>query len=232
MKRVYLLVTVLVVAFLSPAIRATPIAHLEQHLHLAVNAQSASQRATALATPDVYGTPLIIQLARQGDVKAILQAKAAASGKFLLVKDAYENNVFHVAKNADTVQALASLLRHFYAGQTSLQITDLVDARNAQGETPLLAQINAGHADTFAPLYAYSTLKQKNDKVKWQLARLRGVNEEIAAPNRAIYCAEIIKQASAGERTLLQAAQAQLPYHPEMAHVTRIISQEMPCLVN
>ncbi len=233
MKRIiYLFVILCTIGLLPKTPFAAPLANLEQHINQAVKSQSAQQIEARFSTPDAHGTPLIIKLARQGDVKTILQAKAATSGKFLLVKDAYGNNVFHVAKNADTVQAIASLLRHFYAGQTSLQITALVDARNAQGETPLLAQINAGHADTFIPLYTYSTLKQKNDIATRQLSRLRGVSDAIAASNRAIYCEEIRSLSTVGGRTLLQAAQDQLPYHPQMSSVVRTISQEMPCLAN
>lgn len=221
---------VLVLVFAPGITHASPISNLEQRISTAVATQSAQQIELRFSGTDKYGTPLIIQLARRGDIPVILEARNAASGKFLTAKDTYGNNVFHAAKNADTVQAIASLIRHFYGGQTPQVITTLVDAKNLQGETPLLAQINAGHADTFLPLYTYSTLKKKNDTATRQLARLHGVNEAIAAPNREIYCQEVVALSSAAGRTLLQAAQDQVPYHPEMADVVRTIGQQMPCL--
>ena len=231
MKRAIISVLTILVLGLAPAmVHASPISNLEQRISTVVTAQSAQRIEAHFAAKDAHGTPLIIALARQGNVRGILQAKAAASGHFLTATDAYGNNVFHAAKNADTVQVLASLIRHFYGGQTPQLLTTLVDAKNLQGETPLMAQINAGHADTFVPLYAHSTLKKANAATIRQLARLRGVNDTVAGPNREIYCQEVIRLSSVGGRTLLQAAQDQIPYHPEMAAVVRTIHQEMPCL--
>ncbi len=219
------------VGLIPPFAHASPIPNLEQRINTSIAAQSAPRIQTYFAAPDERGTPLIIKLARQGDVRGILQAKSADGGQFLIATDSYGNNVFHAAKNADTVQVIASLIRQFYGAQAPRQIAALVDARNIQGETPLLAQINAGHADTFSPLYAHSTLKKKNDATNRQLVRLHGMDESIAGPNREIYCEEIIRLSSAGGRTLLQAAQDQTPYYPEMAAVVRNIGQEIPCLV-
>ena len=147
-------------------------------------------------------------------------------------KDLYQNNVFHVAKNADTVQVLASLIRHFYKNKAQEVITSMIDARNTLGETPLMAQINAAHADTFRPLYLHASLKKKNDYVKKQLNRLHGSPASILQQNKNIYCQDILKDSSSAGRNLLQAAQEQAQYKQEMGRVARMIYREMPCLVD
>lgn len=203
----------------------------ETRLSAALNAKTALGADAYLSAPDAYGTPLVLKLARQGDVKTLVNlAKSPAGGQFLLVTDKYGNNLFHVAKNADTVQAVASLFRRFYGAKATQKITQLANARNKLGEAPLNAQINAAHTDTFRPIYAYTTLKQKNDTARNQLSRLRGADAGIFNQNKAIYCAEVISASSAGGKTLLQSAQAQIPYHPEMAPLAQTISRVLPCL--
>ncbi len=185
-----------------------------------------------LSTPDEYGTPLILKLARQGDVKTLLTlTQYPCEGKFLLATDKYGNNLFHVAKNADTVHAVSSLIRHFYGAKAPRHIAALADARNSFSETPLHAQINAAHTDTFRPLYMHTTLKKKNDVARNQLARLQGADERIVAQHKAIYCQDIVVAGSANGITLWQAAQAQIPYNPQMAHVSGMIGRVLPCLV-
>ena len=184
-----------------------------------------------LTAPDEYGTPLAIKLARQGNIQKLQQlAQLSPDGTFVNVHDKYNNNLFHVAKDANTVQALAGLIRQFYPAQTQGIISRLVNERNATGETPLLAQINAGHGDTFHLLYAPSILKQKNEEARNHLARLQGSVPEIVERNKAIYCKEIRSLASANGLTLLQAAQGQIPYHPQMAPLAQEIAQLIPCI--
>ena len=206
---------------------------LQQDRLNAAVAHAAAANDDYWTTPDAYGTPLIIKLARQGNVSTLQSlAKYPLSGKFLLVTDPYGNNILHVAKNADTVQALASLLRHFYGPQAAQKITRLANATNKLGERPLNAQINAAHADTFRLVYAYTTLKQKNDSARNRLSRLRGTNEAIFAQNKAIYCADIQAESSANGITLLQAAQAQAAYHPHMGAFAHKLAGLIPCLAD
>ncbi len=201
-------------------------------LSAALTAQTARVLGADLSKPDAYGTPYVLRLVRQGDTKTLRQAvQNVSDGSFLLVKDAYGNNIFHVAKDATTVQAVAALVRQFYGPQTAHIIRTLTDEKNRLGETPLMAQINAGHGDTFLPLYAHTTLKVKNDMVQNRLARLHGSDPRIVQQNRAIYCTDIIRLSSANARTLLQAAQDQVPYHPHMSKVVQNIQQMIPCLV-
>lgn len=178
-----------------------------------------------------FDSSALIKFARQGDIEKLLgAAEHKTDGEFLKAQDHYKNNLFHVAKNADTVQAIAALIRRFYGAKASAQIKAMVNQRNSLDETPLLAQINAGHADTFRPLYAYSVLKEKNELARNQLARLQGSGTAIEGRNKAIYCKEIRSLASANRLTLLQAAQGQVPYHPEMAPLARALPHMIPCL--
>ena len=222
-----LFITVTAAVFLStPVVAGQPSNLLTQRVNNAIAVQLTHNPAAT----DKYGTPHMIKWARQGDIQSLRQAAAyAKDGNFLNIRDSYGNNLFHVAKNADTVQAIASLIRQFYGEKTSKQIATLVNQRNRADETPLHAQINAAHADTFRPLYRYSLLKQRNEEARKQLARLQG-NPTLMAQHKAIYCADIYKLASAQGRTLLQAAKDQIPYNPEMILLSQSIERRIPCL--
>ncbi len=226
---IFLLVTIAMLLVGGP-LKAEAISDtLNKRLSIAVekNIQADQQ----LSSLDAYGTPLVIKLARQGNTKLLAQlAQNEVNGDFLNAKDKYGNNLFHVAKNADTVQVAASLVRKFYGAKTTQQITLMVDQRNLLGETPLLAQVNAGHVDTFRSLYSLSTLKATNDMFKNQLSRLKGSDPSFIAEQKAIYCHKIQQLASANGRTLLQAAQDQVPYHPEMAPLAQRLESVIPCL--
>ena len=214
------------VLFAQPAHRVDSI-----RLTAALSAQTTQGIDNYLSDPDEYGTPLIIKLARQGDVKTLQSlTQYPADGKFLLATDKYGNNLFHVAKNADTVQAVSSLIRRYFGAKTIRKIEQLADARNKLGETPLHAQINAAHTDTFRPIYTYTSLKKKNDAARAQLARLNGMDERIQAQHKAIYCQDILAAGSSNGMTLLQAAQAQIPYNPQMTKVANTIARVLPCL--
>ncbi len=205
----------------------------KDRLELALTTRTAQGMENYLTAPDAYGTPLIIKLARQGDTQTLAGVTSyPSSGQFLTVKDKYGNNIFHVAKNADTVRTLGALIRHFYGAKAPKMIASLVEEKNQLGESPLHAQINAGHADTFRPLYAHTQLKQKNTAFQAQLSRLRGTSEDIFRQNQEIYCREIRTLSSANGRTLLEAAQAQIPYHAPMRALSNEIATRLPCLVN
>ena len=207
----------------------TPV--LASRLEATVESQKRVSTDAYWSAPDIYGTPRVLKLARQGDVNTLRSlTKYPLSGQFLLTTDSYNNNLFHVAKDADTVQAIALLLRHFYGAKATQKITQLANANNALGERPLNAQINAAHTDTFRLIYRYTTLKQKNDIARRRLTRLHGSDPRIFAQHKAIYCQDIIQASSANGVTLLQAAQAQVAYHPQMAPLASKISRLLPCL--
>ena len=216
-----------------PGVLLAEPAHRVDNVRLAaaLAAQTSQGVDAYLSAPDEYGTPLIIKLARQGDVKTLQNlAQYPATGKFLLATDKYGNNLFHVAKNADTVQVVSSLIRRYFGAKATRKIAQLADTRNKLGETPLHAQINAAHADTFRPIYTYTSLKKKNDNARRQLARLQGADERLYAQHKAIYCQDVVDAGSVHGVTLLQAAQAQIPYNPQMAQVAGAIGRVLPCL--
>ena len=184
-----------------------------------------------LSAPDAHGDPLVIKLARQGDVKTLQTlASYSQTGNFLSATDKYGNNLFHVAKNVDTVQVVSSLFRHYYGAKAPLKIKQMANTRNKLDETPLHAQINAAHSDTFRLIYGYTSLKKKNDDARNQLTRLHGADERIYAQHKDIYCRNVISAASANGMTILQSAQAQIPYNPQMAQVAGAIERILPCL--
>ena len=223
----------LAVVFFIPGVLAAQAARPVDSGRLAavLSAKSAQEMDAFLSKADEYGTPLIIKLARQGDVKTLQTLPSyAQTGNFLSATDKYGNNLFHVAKNADTVQAVALLVRRYYGPQTTRKIKQLANARNKLNETPLHAQINAAHTDTFRLIYNYTSLKEKNDMARNQLARLHGADERIYTQHKAIYCRDILSAASANGVTILQSAKAQIPYNPQMGQVAATIERTLPCL--
>ncbi len=188
---------------------------LDKRLGAALQKQVSHQQFRSLSEVDSFGTPAVISLARQGDIETLMKlAQYQKNGDFLLLTDKYRNNVFHVAKNAKTIQALAALIRQFYPTQTQQIVARLANERNLLKEAPLNAQINAGHHDTFPPIYRYTILRQKNDPSNRQFSR----------------CQDIIKASSANGIDLLTAAREQIPYHPEMAKLAQRIEHTIPCL--
>ncbi len=228
MKKIFTAL-ILSVLFIPAVLTANPVDHIR--LAATLSAQTSQGVDAYLSAPDEYGTPLVLKLARQGDVKTLQSlAEYPSTGKFLLATDKYGNNLFHVAKNANTVQVLSSLIRQYYGAKAPRQIEQLANTKNKLGETPLHAQINAAHADTFRPIYRYTSLKKKNDEATRQLARLQGADERLYAQHKAIYCRNVVDAGSANGVTLLQAAQAQVPYNPQMAQVAGMINRVLPCL--
>lgn len=189
------------------------------------------QEAVANNLTNAYGTPLAIELARQGDIPALRDlVKENPSMELHRIHDKYGNNLLHVARNIKTIQAISSMIREADPADVTQHISALVNERNLYGETPLMTQIDNGHTDTFRSLYALSDLKKANDMAKNHLARLQGSDPRIIAQNKAIYAKQIRELASANGRTILQAAQAQIPYHPHMAPLAQRIAQVIPCL--
>ncbi|MBR4355232.1 MAG: hypothetical protein IKP96_01460 [Elusimicrobiaceae bacterium] len=87
--------------------------------------------------------------AQEGNVEAIGTLTRA---DFLQATDKFGNNCFHLAKNADTVQALAAAVRRLEKDPTAV-INHLRNQRNNMGETPLMYHVNYGKADAFRLLY-------------------------------------------------------------------------------
>ncbi|MBR4592446.1 MAG: hypothetical protein IKO35_04475 [Elusimicrobiaceae bacterium] len=95
-----------------------------------------------------------LKAVREGDIAAIDQL---TESRFLLATDKFGNNCFHLAKDAATVQAIATLVRRFEKNYINT-FNFLRNQRNAAGETPVMTHINYGKTDTFRLLYEGSEL--------------------------------------------------------------------------
>ena len=139
------IIFVLLVALFVPAVQA-----------VAIEGQTASRREAMLRryAPKISSAQALLRAAQEGDVSQIATLTQAA---FLLETDKFGNNCFHLAKNADTVQALAAAARRLEPNYLGV-IVRLRNQRNQAGETPLMRHINYGKADTFTLLYEGSEL--------------------------------------------------------------------------
>lgn len=77
----------------------------------------------------------------------------------LNVQDKFGNNCFHLAPDAATLQALAGMVRRVSPALQAETFARLRNQRNDMGETPLMAHISYGKADTFFLLYKGSELE-------------------------------------------------------------------------
>lgn len=98
---------------------------------------------------------LVFEAAQNGDGLTLSRITDKA---LLTATDKFGNNVFHLAKNAATVQTLAAVIRRIDSEQYKETIEFLRNQRNQSGETPLMAHINYGKTDTFRLLYEGSEL--------------------------------------------------------------------------
>ncbi len=150
-----------------------------------------------------FGDTPVFTAAQNGDVNSILKfGQRAASGSFLLRTGKNGNNVFHVARNAQTFQALARVLRKFYPSDYKIKIRQMMNQRNQLGETPVQAQINYGRADTFRIAFPYTELYEKIMTVKSKMDK-GGLVAEVAKTEAAAVL-EMSKDFSG--RTIAQAA--------------------------
>lgn len=109
----------------------------------------------------------LLSFAKEGDVASInALAERAKNGSYLMFVDKFGNNAFHLAKDAQTVQAIAAAVRQMYTRNFVEKIGILRNQRNQSGETPLMAHINYGKADTFFLLYVGSDLQKAVNAVK------------------------------------------------------------------
>ncbi len=160
--------------------------------------------AADLNKENEFGDTPVFTAAQNGDVNAILKyGNQSVSGAFLLREGKNGNNVFHVARNAQTFQALARMLRKFYPQDYKLKIHQLMNQRNNLGETPVHAQINYGRADTFWIAFPYTDMYGKMMAVKSKLDK-GGIVAQVALQTEADEVVKLSKDASG--RTIAQAA--------------------------
>ncbi len=124
----------------------------------AAEGSSSSRRAELI---QLYNQKdLLLTAAKNGDLPRLNELGAKARGaSFFLVTDKFGNNVFHLAKDAQTVQTIAYWIRQS-DNKVADTIATLRNQRNQFGETPLMMHINYGKTDTFQLLYAGSQLEK------------------------------------------------------------------------
>ena len=182
--------------------------------------------AADLNKENEFGDTPVFTAAQNGNVKAILNfEKRAANGSFLLRVGKNGNNVFHVARNAQTFQALAHVLRKFYPNDYKVKIHQMMNQRNSFGETPVQAQINYGRADTFQIAFQYTDLYEKMITVKSKLDK-GGIVAEVAKMEASVVI-EMSKDGSG--RTIAQAARDNASA-PGMDRVISFFAEKAPYL--
>lgn len=107
-------------------------------------------RAVHLDKEDQFGNTPVFAAALKGDVRALaFLQRVAPSGAYLLKTGKDGNNVFHVARDKQTFQALVRSLRKFYPQDYQARFQELLAQKNNLKETPLRAQLNYGKTDIY-----------------------------------------------------------------------------------
>jgi len=167
----------------------------------------------------------LLSFAKEGDVTSInALAERAKNGSYLMSVDKFGNNAFHLAKDAQTVQAVAAAVRQTYKKDFVAKIGTLRNQRNQSGETPLMAHINYGKADTFFLLYVGSDLQKAVNAVK---AVNKGGALDITTEIKKGVVLSLAQDASG--RTVAQAARANASADG-MQRVINFLTEEAPYL--
>lgn len=219
---------ILVVCLMVTMVNAAPVqdARQERRQQLVHEYLTRAISAADLNKENEFGDTPVFTAAQNGDVNAILKyGKQAVNGSFLLRTGKNGNNVFHVARNAQTFQALARVLRNFYPNDYKLKIHQMMNQRNQLGETPVQTQINYGRADTFQIAFPYTEMYEKMMAVKTKLDK-GGIVAEVAKTEAAVVF-EMSKDASG--RTIAQAARDNIQA-PGMDKVVAFFTKNAPYL--
>lgn len=169
------------------------------------------------------GPEALLTAAKNGDVARInTLGEQARRADFFLATDKFGNNVFHLAKDAQTIQVIAYWIRQNDKNFAST-ISQLRNQRNQFGETPLMAHINYGKADTFMLLYTGSDLEQS-------VRDANSVNKGGALNAAATIKIGIARsKATSGGRTVADAARANIQM-PGMDKVVVFFEKHAPYL--
>lgn len=140
----------------------------------------------------------------------------------LTATDKFGNNCLHLAKDATTLKVLTERIQ-VVADKGEATLKHLRDQRNHAGETPLMAHINMGQADTFMLLYQGSSLEnsihQAQQTKQGALRVIFNIKKAIVLEN---------SKDNSG-RTVAQAAKANAQA-ANMQHVIRFFQIEAPYL--
>jgi hypothetical protein len=159
MKKIF---SLLIVVLMTTIVQASPL----QNTASARRVQMIERYLKQRVINEDFPTTLFLA-ARKGDTQAISSwAQQATNGAPLLRTDKFGNNLFHVAKDASTVQALAAAVRTLYKTDYAQKIAELKNQRNKMGETPLMMHISYGRTDTFYLFYSGSLLELAIENVQ------------------------------------------------------------------
>ena len=171
-------------------------------------------------------TAALISASKSGDIEAIAKwASSTTQPSPLLGTDKFGNNVFHVAKDASTVQALAAAVRTLYKNDYAEKIAFLKNQRNQVGETPLMMHVGYGRTETFNLFYDGSDLEEA-------IKKMQSVNKGgLFSPVAAILQSEVVRlsQDNSG-RSFCQAARAGMSYYPHLQEVVTFCKVNVPFL--
>lgn len=92
---------------------------------------------------------IALRAAQDGNLSVVARLKQVAAADVLLARDANNNNVFHLARNMETFQALENAFCTYWEKDCKQRVDALLEERNLSGETPLRRQLNLGHADVY-----------------------------------------------------------------------------------
>ncbi len=229
---IFILIACLAVTFVSA--QETPFPQMDvnskraQMVRRYVTASVASRKLSnsELTQENEYGNTRLFQAALEGDVSSLLKLSSlAGSGDFLLQKGKNGNNVFHVARNVETVQAVASLVRHFYDKKSGEVIRRLMNEKNDLGETPALMQLGYARAEVFLVLFKYTDQYDQMLDLKGRLAA-GGLVADLAEGEKQDFIKSVT---DASGRTMAQVALDNSSL-PGMDRVIRFFEENAPYL--
>lgn len=162
-----------------------------------------------------------LNMVKEGDVDAISKVQDIA---LFQANDKFGNNCFHLAPDAATLQALAGVVRRLNPALLEETFSRLRNERNDMGETPLMAHVSYGKAETFFLLYRGSELEMNIRQV--QAIDKGGALSSAASIRKGVVVA-LSKDMSG--RTVAQAALANAD-KPNMSRVINFFRANAPYL--
>lgn len=108
-----------------------------------------------------------LEAVKNGDVEAIRTLETQAKKpSYLLATDKFGNNAFHLAKDADTVQAVARSIRNLYKDEFPAKILSLKNQTNDSGVNPAVQAVFDLRPGKFFILLEQSDLERDILEVK------------------------------------------------------------------
>ena len=171
--------------------------------------------------PKITSKDTFLRAAKEGNIAAIAQLQDES---VLKATDKFGNNCFHLAKDAQTVQAIAGSVRRLKGEDFINTINHLRNQRNEMGELPVMRHINYGNAETFRLLY-------EGTRMAWAVKQARAVDKG-GALRPAAEVKKSIAVAWSKDNSGRTIAQAALANHknPGMSYVVHYFKVHAPYL--